>query len=97
MQGNSVSKTYFDNKLIIFNRKITSKKLNILTRKDYNFFLSGIYFTNNDRSQNTFAYQPTLNTLELNKSKTMIILLVGNQRDYALLNLSHYILLSYIA
>ena len=62
-----MSKTYFDNKLIIFNRKITSKKLNILTRKDYNFFLSGIYFTNNDRSQNTFAYQPTLNALELKK------------------------------
>ena len=92
-----MSKTYFDNKLISFNRKITSKKLNILTTKDYNFFLSRIYFTSNDGSQNTFVYQPTLNTLELKKSKTMIIFLVGNQRDYTLLNLNHYIFLSYIA
>ena len=63
-----MSKTYFDNKLISFNRKITSKKLNILTTKDYNFFLSRIYFTSNDGSQNTFVYQPTLNTLELKKN-----------------------------
>ena len=37
----------------------------------------------------TFAYQPTLNTLELKKkTKALIIFLVGNQREYILLNLS---------
>ena len=40
----------------------------ILT-KDYNFFLGRIYFTRNDGSQNTFVYQPTLDTLELKKDK----------------------------
>ena len=62
-QTNLVSKTDFDNKLISFNRKITSnktkysevlKKLNSLTTKNYNFFLGRIYFTKNDGSQNTF-------------------------------------------
>ena len=33
------------------------------------FFLSRIYFTSNDRSQNMFIYQPTLDTLELKKDK----------------------------
>ena len=28
-----------------------------------------MYFTTNDESQNTFVYQPTLNTLELTKDK----------------------------
>ena len=37
----------------------------------------------------TFAYQPTLNTLELKKkTKALMIFLVGNQREYILLNLS---------
>ena len=38
-----------------------------LSTKDYNFFLRRIYFTSNDRSQNTFVFQPTLDTLELKK------------------------------
>ena len=42
------------------------KKLNNLITKYY-FFLGGIYFTRNDRSENTFVYQPTLDTLELKK------------------------------
>ena len=67
-----------DKKLTSFNRKITSnktkylevqKKLNSLITKDYNFFLGRIYFTSNDGSQNTFVYQPTLDTLELKKDK----------------------------
>ena len=54
-----LTKTNFDNKLISFNRKITSnknqhlkvqKKLNSLITKDYNFFLGRIYFTSNDGS-----------------------------------------------
>ena len=72
-QGDLVNKTDFDNKLTSFNRQITSnktkhlevqKKLNSLITKDYNFFLDGTYFTSNDVSKNTFAYQPTLGTLE---------------------------------
>ena len=73
-----MSQTDFDNKLISFNRKITSnktkhlevqKKLNSLTTKDYNFFLGRMYFASNDWSQNTFVYQPTLDTLEIKKDK----------------------------
>ena len=42
-------------------------KLNSLITKGYKFFLGRIYFTGNDGSQNTFAYQPTLDSLELKK------------------------------
>ena len=45
------------------------EKLNSLTAKYYNFFLDRIYFGNNDESQNTFVYQPTLHRLELKKDK----------------------------
>ena len=101
-----MNKTDFYNKLIRFNRKVTLIKLNYLEvqrnfnslkTKDYNFFLGRIYFTSNDGSQNTFVYQPTLDTLELKKTKVLIMFLVGNQMEYIILNLSHYILLSYIA
>ena len=54
-QANLVSKTDFDNKLISFDRKITSNKtkylevpkktLNSLTTKDHNFFFRRNYFT----------------------------------------------------
>ena len=73
-QENLESKTDFDNKVISFNRKTTpirtkylevQKKLNSLISKDYNFFLDRIYFTSNDGSQDTFVYQPTLDTLEV--------------------------------
>ena len=46
------------------------KKLNSLITKDYNFFLGRIYFTSNDGSQNTFVYQPTIDTLELKTNKS---------------------------
>ena len=69
-QANLMSKVDFDNKLISFNRKITSNKTKILrsskkqkkvlTAKDYNFFWGRNCFTSNDGSQNTFVYQPTL-------------------------------------
>ena len=73
-----MGKTDFDNKLRSFNNRITSnktkhlevqKKLNSLITKGYNFFLGRIYFTSNDGFQNTFAYQPTIDTLELKKDK----------------------------
>ena len=66
-----MSKTDFDNKTMRFNKQIKAnkanevpKKLNNLKAKDYNFFFGRIYFTSNDGSQNTFVYQPTLDTLE---------------------------------
>ena len=77
-QANSVSKTDFDNKLISFNRKVTSNKrkylevlikLNNLTTKYCNFLLGRMYFTSNDGSQITFVNQPTLDTLELKKDE----------------------------
>ena len=66
-----MNKTDFDNKLISFNRKITSnetkifrnsKNANSLVTKDYNFSLSEIYFTINDGYQSTCVYQLTLDT-----------------------------------
>ena len=66
-----MSKTDFDNKTMRFNKQIKAnkanevpKKPNSLTAKDYNFFFGRIYITSNDGSQNTFVYQPTLDTLE---------------------------------
>ena len=73
------------------------KKLNSLITNDHNFFLGGMYFTSNDWSQNTFAYQPILDKLQLKKTKVLIMFLVRNEMEYIILNLSHYILLSYIA
>ena len=66
-QANLLSKSDFDNKLISFNRKITSNKtkylefhkmLNTLIRKDDNIFSGRINFTSNDGPQNLFVYQP---------------------------------------
>ena len=77
-QANLVTKTAFANNLTSFNRQITSnktkhlelqKKLNSLIPKDCSFVLGRIYFTSTDGSQNTFVYQPTLDTLELKKDK----------------------------
>ena len=105
-QANLVMKTNFDNKLMSFNRNITSNKtkhfevlkiINSLTTNYHNSFLGRLYFTSNNGSQNTFIYQPTLDTLDLKNRKILIIFLVGNQRECILLNLSHYILLSYLA
>ena len=100
-----MNKTDFDNKPTSFDKRITSnkttylevqKKLNTLITNYYNFFLGRMYFTSNDVSQNTFVYQSTLDKLQLKKAQVLIMFLVGNQREYLILNLSHYILLSYI-
>ena len=105
-QANLVTKTDFHKNLTCFNRKITSnktkflegqKKLNSLITKDYVFFLGRIYFTSNGGSQNTFVYQPSFDTLELKKEKVLMMFLVRNQMTYIALNLSHYILLFYMA
>ena len=73
-----MTKTEFDNTITSFNKRITSnktkhleveKKLEDLITKDHNFFLSRIYFTSNDGSQNMFVYQPTFNVLELKIDK----------------------------
>ena len=73
-----MNKTDFDNKLASFNGWIYSiktkhlefqKKLNSLITKYYIFFLGKFHFTSNDGSQNTFFYQPTLDTPELKKDK----------------------------
>ena len=102
-----MTKTDFDKKLTNFHGKITSnktkyievqKKLNSLITSDYNFFLGRMYFTSNDGPQNMFVYQPTLDPLEFKKKiKLLIMFLVGNQMECIISNLSHYILLSYIA
>ena len=57
-----------------------------------------MYFASNDGSQNTFVYQPTLDTLELKKDKgTDYVLTWKSNGVYITLNLGHYILFSYIA
>ena len=45
-------------------------KLNSLTTKDYDFSLGRMYLTSNEGCQNTFAYQPTLDALELKKDRS---------------------------
>ena len=65
-QANLVTTTDFNNKVTSFNRKILLNKTKYLEvqRK-----LSRIYFASNDRSENTFVYQPTVDTLELKNDK----------------------------
>ena len=74
------------------------KKTILLSAKVYGFFLGTMYFISLDGSQSMFIYQPTPDTLELKKKKkkknAWIMLLVGNQREYTLLNLCHFIQLS---
>ena len=77
-QVNLLTKTDSDNKLTSINKRITSnktkhlevqKKANSLITNDYNVFLGRMHFTGNDRSQNAFVYQPTLDKLKLKKYK----------------------------
>ena len=105
-QARLVNKTNLDNKLTSFNKKLlqmktkyleVQKKVTSLIKKGYNFLLGWIYFTNNDGSQNMFVYQPTLDTLELTKDKSTDYIFIWNKKEYIILNLGHFILLSYIA
>ena len=77
-QANLMIKTGSAKNLTSVNRNITSnkakhfivqKKINSLITNDYNFFFKKMYFTSNDRSQNTFAYQSPLDTFESKKDK----------------------------
>ena len=77
-QVNLLTKNGSDNKLTSFNKRITSnkrkhlevqKEVNSLITNDYNFFLGRMHFIGNDRSQNSFFYQPTLDKLKLKKYK----------------------------
>ena len=77
-QVNLLTKNGSDNKLTSFNKRITSnkrkhlevqKEVNSLITNDYNFFLGRMHFIGNDRSQNPFFYQPTLDKLKLKKYK----------------------------
>ena len=45
-------------------------QLNSLITKDYNSLLGRICFASNDGSQNTFVYQPTLDSLGLKNDKS---------------------------
>ena len=93
-QANVVSKTDFDNQLI---KSYKTKYLELKNNNNNNKLNSLNYFTSNDESQNTFVYQLTLDTLEFKKVKALIIFLIGNQRNNIILNLSNFIMISYIA
>ena len=82
---NFVNKTDFDNKLSGFNKIIDSnktkhvtveKELNEVSKvkaiatKDCKFFLGKIYFTNDDGSQNMFAYQPKFSVIKYHNTRT---------------------------
>ena len=63
--------------------------------KSFKFFL-GKNFFDESGFPDLFVYHPTHETLELKKTRALIMFLFGNKGGYILLNLSHYILLSYI-
>ena len=86
----SEKKADFDNKLISFNKRVTSnktkhlkvqKKLDSLITKDYIFFLSGMYFTSNEGYQSTFVHQSTLDTFKSQNSKFKKDKGTGNRRS----------------
>ena len=56
-----------------------------LQRYDLSYFLGKFFF---DVFQNMFAYRSTFNILELKEDKSTVVLLVGNQKGYILLNLT---------
>ena len=100
-QADLVNKTDFDKKMTSISRPFTSnktkylevqKKLSSPITKDYNFFLGRIYFTRNDRSLNTFAYQPTLDALELKKEKCTDYVLTWKSKGVFISKLKPFIL-----
>ena len=103
-QADFLNKGNFDNTLTRFNKRITSNKTKhlevqkkLIRLKTKDLFLVRIYFAINDGSQNTLVYQPTLDIRIKKNTKVLIMFWIGNQREYLILNLSHYILLSNIA
>ena len=100
-QADFLNKGNFDNTLTRFNKRITSNKTKhlevqkkLIRLKTKDLFLVRIYFASNDGSQNTLVYQPTLDIRIKKNTKVLIMFWIGNQREYLILNLSHYILLS---
>ena len=68
-----------------------------LQMDDLSNFLGKSFF-GDDGFRNIFVYQPTLDTSEIKKKiRVLIMILVRNQTEYLPLNLSNYIILSYIA
>ena len=59
-------------------------------------YFHGKIFFGYDGSQNIFVYHPKINMLELKKTRALITLLGGNQRNYMLLKLIHSRLISSI-
>ena len=99
-----MSKTDFENKLTSFNKQITSNKTKhlevqkkLIRLKTKDLFSGRIYFASNDGSQNMLVFQPKLDIRIKKNTKVLIMFWIGNQREYLILNLSHYILLSNIA
>ena len=89
-----VKQTDFGNKPKSINKKVTSNKtkqlavekklsvlsneIKLLSTKGCNFFLGRLYFTGDDCLQNTISYQPRSYCYK--KTRTLIMLLVGNKR-----------------
>ena len=89
-----VKQTDFGNKPKSINKKVTSNKtkqlavekklsvlsneIKLLSTKGCNFFLGRLDFTGDDCLQNTIAYQPRSYCYK--KTRTLIMLLVGNKR-----------------
>ena len=66
-----------------------------LQTHDLSYFLDRIFF-GDDCFQNMFVYQLTFNTLQLKKTRELIMLLVGNHKVYLNLSFFHYMVLSYL-
>ena len=80
------------------NAELKTEQDKILKLQTYDLsYFPGKNCFGDDGSLNMFVYQPALDTFELKKARVLIIWLVGNQKGYILLNLSHYILLVCIA
>ena len=86
--NNFVNKTDFDNNLLSFNKRINSnktkvlvenelneltKKVKLLSTKDYSFFQGRIYVTSNDGLQNMLVYQPSYNVIKYLNTSTKYI------------------------
>ena len=74
------------------NKKHSGNSLDCFNHQKY-YKLSGI----DDGFQNMFVYQPTFDMLEVKKTRTLSMLLVGNQNICLNLNFFHYMMCSYFS
>ena len=58
-----------------------------------NNLLSEIFFFGNDGFKNMFVYQPIFITLNIKTQMMDTMFLLGNQKEYVILNLHHYTIL----